>query len=32
MTGAPTNPYNIHEILLATQQLDVGYEFIVSAT
>jgi hypothetical protein len=25
----PTNPYNIHEILLATQHLDAGYEFIL---
>jgi hypothetical protein len=28
ITG-PTNPYNIHEILLAAQHLDAGYDFIL---
>ena len=27
--AGPTNPYNIHEILLATQHLDAGYELLV---
>jgi hypothetical protein len=27
--NGPTNPYNIHEILIATQELDPGYELIV---
>jgi hypothetical protein len=26
-TGAPTHPYNIHEILVAHQHLDPGYTF-----
>src|ERR1039457_5990829 len=29
LTGLPTHPYNIHEILIATQHLDAGYEFIL---
>jgi hypothetical protein len=28
-TGTPTNPYDIHEILVAHQQLDPGYELKV---
>jgi hypothetical protein len=27
LSGKPTHPYNIHEILLAAQQLDSGYTF-----
>jgi hypothetical protein len=27
--GGPTQPYNIHEILIATQELDPGYELII---
>jgi hypothetical protein len=27
--AGPTHPYNIHEILLATQHLDAGYDFIL---
>jgi len=27
--GGPTNPYNIHEILIATQELDPGYKLVV---
>jgi hypothetical protein len=27
--NGPTNPYNIHQILIATQELDPGYELIV---
>lgn len=27
LSGKPTHPYNIHEILLASQQLDPGYRF-----
>ena len=29
LTRLPTHPYNIHEILLATQHLDAGYDFIL---
>ncbi|HEV3216054.1 MAG TPA: hypothetical protein VGZ27_10050 [Vicinamibacterales bacterium] len=29
VTGTPTNPYDIHEILVAYQQLDPGYELKV---
>ncbi len=25
----PTHPYNIHEILIATQHLDAGYDFVL---
>ena len=28
-TGTPTNPYDIHEILVAYQLLDPGYELKV---
>jgi hypothetical protein len=27
--GGPTHPYNIHEILIATQELDPGYQLII---
>jgi hypothetical protein len=27
--GGPTNPYNIHETLLASQELDPGYRLII---
>ena len=27
--GGPTHPYNIHEILIASQELDPGYDLIV---
>jgi hypothetical protein len=27
--GGPTHPYNIHEILIATQELDPGYRLII---
>lgn len=27
--GGPTHPYNIHEILLAAQELDAGYQLIL---
>jgi hypothetical protein len=27
LTGRPTHPYDIHEILLLHQKLDVGYQF-----
>jgi hypothetical protein len=27
--GGPTNPYNIHEILIASQELDPGYQLVV---
>jgi len=29
LTGRPTHPYDIHEILVSYQQLDPGYRFIV---
>src|SRR5882762_132874 len=29
LSGQPTHPYNIHEILVAHQKLDPGYTFIV---
>ena len=29
LSGKPTHPYNIHEILVGTQQLDPGYTFTV---
>ena len=29
LTGRPTHPYNIHEILVSFQQLDPGYRFVV---
>jgi hypothetical protein len=29
LTGRPTHPYDIHEILVSFQQLDPGYRFIV---
>src|SRR5262249_25538078 len=29
VTGTPTNPYDIHEILVAYQKLDPGYELVV---
>ena len=32
VTGEPTHPYNIHEILLEYQQLDAGYELRVGET
>jgi hypothetical protein len=32
LTGEPTHPYNIHEILIAYQQLDPGYTLSVDAT
>jgi hypothetical protein len=28
--GGPTHPYNIHEILIATQELDPGYRLIIN--
>jgi hypothetical protein len=27
--GGPTHPYNIHEILIATQELDPGYRLVI---
>jgi hypothetical protein len=27
--GGPTHPYNIHEILLASQELDPGYRLVI---
>ena len=30
--GGPTHPYNIHEILIATQELDPGYRLLVHET
>jgi hypothetical protein len=27
--GGPTHPYNIHEILIATQELDPGYQLVL---
>jgi len=27
--GGPTHPYNIHEILIASQELDPGYRFVL---
>jgi hypothetical protein len=32
ISGQPTHPYNIHEILLGYQQLDPGYELEVAPT
>ncbi|HEY7405528.1 MAG TPA: hypothetical protein VIB39_18520 [Candidatus Angelobacter sp.] len=32
VTGDPTHPYNIHEILVAFQQIDPGYTLNVEAT
>jgi hypothetical protein len=29
LTGRPTHPYDIHEILVSYQQLDPGYRFVV---
>jgi hypothetical protein len=29
LSGSPTHPYNIHEILIAHQHLDPGYTFVV---
>ncbi|HZI20455.1 MAG TPA: hypothetical protein VEY09_17870 [Pyrinomonadaceae bacterium] len=29
LSGEPTHPYNIHDILVATQNLDPGYTFVV---
>lgn len=29
LSGNPTHPYNIHEILIAHQKLDPGYSFVV---
>jgi hypothetical protein len=29
VSGKPTHPYNIHEILIAHQKLDPGYSFVV---
>jgi len=29
LSGHPTHPYNIHEILVGYQQLDPGYSFIL---
>jgi hypothetical protein len=29
LSGKPTDPYNIHEILVATQGLDPGYTFVL---
>ncbi|HEV7398059.1 MAG TPA: hypothetical protein VGN86_16225 [Pyrinomonadaceae bacterium] len=29
LSGKPTDPYNIHEILLGTQDLDPGYTFVL---
>jgi hypothetical protein len=29
LTGRPTHPYDIHEILVSYQQLDPGYQFVV---
>ena len=29
LTGLPTNPYNIHEILVEYQEIDPGYRFIL---
>jgi hypothetical protein len=31
LTGQPTHPYNIHEILVAFQELDPGYRFNLTA-
>ncbi len=31
LIGGPTHPYNIHEILIATQELDPGYELIITS-
>jgi hypothetical protein len=30
--GGPTHPYNIHEILIADQELDPGYQFVLRET
>jgi len=29
LSGKPTHPYNIHEVLVARQHLDPGYTFVV---
>jgi hypothetical protein len=29
LSGEPTHPYNIHDIVVASQQLDPGYTFVV---
>ena len=29
LTGRPTHPYDIHEILIKHQMLDPGYELVV---
>jgi hypothetical protein len=29
LTGRPTHPYDIHEILVSYQKLDLGYQFVV---
>lgn len=29
LSGRPTHPYNIHQILVGHQQLDPGYEFLI---
>ena len=29
LSGKPTHPYNIHEILVAHQKIDPGYTFVV---
>ena len=31
LTGKPTHPYNIHEILLGHQRMDPGYDLLVGA-
>jgi len=30
--GGPTHPYNIHEILFASQELDPGYRLVMHET
>jgi hypothetical protein len=32
LSGRPTHPYDIHEILLAYQEIDPGYNLVVSET
>jgi hypothetical protein len=29
LSGKPTHPYNIHEILVGIQKLDPGYTFVL---
>lgn len=32
LTGRPTHPYDIHQILMASQEIDAGYRFVLHET